>query len=132
MKDINIITLTGGLTKDAELKRANDTPVLTFSLGFNRALKRNGAYEDVANYIDCVLWGKLGEALVDKAVKGTQVSLQGELMHQKWQDKYGNNRYTYKIIVSNIRLHSRAGSTNSSAAQGQGAPKNDFDDDIPF
>jgi single-strand DNA-binding protein len=54
---INNVTLTGRMTKDAELRfTANGTPVASLTLAVNKRFKREDGPE--ADFINCVVWGK--------------------------------------------------------------------------
>ena len=64
MSDINCVTLTGRLTRDAELKYTqNGAAIVRFSMAVNRS-KRNGdgSWAEEASYFDCVYFGKGAES----------------------------------------------------------------------
>ena len=60
------ITIAGGLTRDATLRRTqNGDPILGFSVGVSEGRDKP------STYFDCSLFGKRGEALEQYLRKGT-------------------------------------------------------------
>ena len=86
MSDINCVTLTGRLTRDAELKYTqNGGAIVRFSIAVNRS-KRNadGSWADEASYFDCVYFGKGAESVNSYLSRGRQVAVSGELRQSRW------------------------------------------------
>jgi single-strand DNA-binding protein len=77
-------TVTGRITKDAELRQAGSQKVCAISIASNKK-DRNG--ESVATFIDASLWGKRGEAIVGFLRKGTNVTAVGELSKREHEGK---------------------------------------------
>lgn len=78
------ITIAGGLTRDAELRRTNDgSPVLSFSVGVD------DGYGDKKRsiYFECALFGKRAESLEMHLVKGTKVVVAGEFSTDEYKEK---------------------------------------------
>lgn len=120
MSDINIVMLTGNLTRDAELLGAvGGASVLKFGLASNRTVKnqQTDSYEDVPNFIDCTIFGKRADALADILTKGMRVSLEGELRYSSWQAKDGSRRSKLEVVVHNIILPPMAKSQDYSKPQ---------------
>jgi single-strand DNA-binding protein len=104
MTDLNVVVMTGRLTRDAELKyTAGGTPVTKFSIAVNRRRKVNDQWEDEANFFDVALWGKQGETLSQYLVKGKQVGIAGELRQERWE-KDGQNRSRVEVVAETIQL----------------------------
>ena len=65
---INRVTLTGNLTREPELRAtAGGTSVLQFGVAVNDRRKnaKTGEWEDVPNYIDCVMFGARAQAVAN-------------------------------------------------------------------
>lgn len=123
--DINVITIIGRLAREAELKYTNSgTPVCNFSIASNTSQKgQDGQYSDVGHFFDCVLWGKVGDALIQYLTKGQQVGIQGRLEQQKWQDQAtGQNRSKVVINVREIELLASVKGDSGQAPQRQQQP----------
>ncbi len=155
--DINLVTLVGRLTREAELKYTNSgLAVCKFSLAVNRRKRSGEQWTDEVSYFDVVLWGKQGEAIQQYLGKGKQIAVSGELRQNRWEQD-GQSRSKVEIVASNVQLLGGSGgnsgggsgnyggnrSENQSTAPSGGnsfggfkpassnGPEN-FEDDIPF
>lgn len=128
-KDINTVTLSGRLTRDMEVRATpSGTPIGTIGLAYNGSRKNHqtGAYEDVANFIDCTIIGSRANALQRFLTKGTPVVVSGELRYSSWE-RDGQKRSKHEIVVNEVKFF---GSRN---AQQPVEPQADvYDVDCPF
>ena len=84
--DINVVVLVGRLTRDCELKSTpQGTSVCRFSIAVNRRKRTGDRWEDEVSYFDVVLWGKSADTLKPYLQKGRQVSIEGELRQNRWE-----------------------------------------------
>ena len=62
---INRVVISGNLTRDGEIRAtAGGTTVLTFGVAVNdRRRNASGEWEDVPNFVDCVMFGTRADAL---------------------------------------------------------------------
>ncbi len=115
---INSVNLTGFLSTDCELRATTSGyAVCTFSVCVSDSVKnkQTGEYEDYPNFIDCVLYGKLGESLSPYLNKGSKVSIKGRLHQQRWKDKdTDKSRSRLEVVCESIELMSRNGSQDTS------------------
>lgn len=123
---INRVNISGNLTRDSELRAANNgTAILNFSVAVNdRRKNASGEWEDVPNYVDCVVFGTRATALHRMLKKGTKVAIEGKLRYSSWE-KDGAKRSKLEVIVDELEL------MNASKAK-QVAPADTYDDDLPF
>lgn len=137
---INRVCISGNLTRDPELRStAGGTSVMGFGVAVNERRKnaQTGEWEDYPNFVDCTLFGKRAEALVQYLSKGTKVAVEGRLHYSSWE-KDGQKRSKLGVIVDEIELMSRRdGEQHQSYAQQgyQQAPQVQeacYDEDIPF
>lgn len=109
MKDINACTFSGRLVRDIEVRSTKGgTPVGTFSIAYNGRKKnqQTGRYEDVPNFLDCVIYGARAQAIAQYLTKGTEVFVEGELQHSTWTDKKtGHNRSKHELSVNDIKFY---------------------------
>lgn len=95
---MNKVELMGRLVKDIELKKGkNDNVYGVFTLAVNR--KEN---KEIADFIDCVAFGKLAEIISEYTEKGNRIIVTGSLHFDRYQDKEGNNRVSTNIIVDDF------------------------------
>lgn len=103
--NINKVTLSGNLTRDAELRAtAGGTPVLSLGLAVGNRRKNpgTGAWEDEPYFFDCALYGARAEKLAPRLRKGAHVALEGKLTYRSWEDKAGNRRSKVEVLVAEI------------------------------
>lgn len=104
MNDMNTVSLTGRLTRDADLKYLqNGTPSAQFSLAVNGSRKTGSGWEDTVSYFDCSLYGKSAENIGAFLVKGKQVAITGELRQNRWEQD-GQSRSRVLVIIRTIML----------------------------
>lgn len=140
MSDINNVSLTGRLTRDPELRvTAGGTQLLSFTLAFNTSVRnrQTGEWDERSNFIDCTMFGRRAEALLNFLAKGQKVAIAGKLRYATW-DKDGQRHSKLDLIVDEIEfLGQRQGAAQPALApdtpQAPMPPVVDtFDEDIPF
>jgi len=124
---INVVTISGNLTRDPEFRMAKsgDGGVLTFSIAVNerRQNPQTNQWEDVPNFVDCVVFGKRATALGNILHKGLKVSISGKLRMSQWQDKStGKNRTKLDVVVSECEFMT-ARDAQQPMPQQQAAPQ---------
>lgn len=96
MTDLNVITLSGRITRDIGERDltylSTGNAKLTFSIAVNRSFQRNNEWVNEASYFDVVAWGKTAENLQRKIYKGLQCVISGSLKQDRWTDNNGQNR----------------------------------------
>ena len=137
---MNVLTVTGNLGQDAEVKPVNSTTVCNFSV----AAKSGFGDKAQTIWLDCALWGKQAEsALPGYLVKGQQVAVSGELSTFESEkgktylklrcnsvDLVGKKDDSAKPAPAPQKQESKPAPPNSSG--GYPEPDDDFPDDIPF
>lgn len=115
--NINRCELSGHVTRDGDLKATTGgTSVLAFGLAFNDR-KRNtqtGEWEDVPNFIDCVIFGKYAESMEPYITKGRHVYVAGKLRYSSWE-KDGGKRSKIELVVDTLDLASAPKQTKQAA-----------------
>lgn len=126
---INRATISGNLTRDAELRStASGTPVLSFTVAVNDRRKSNqtGEWEDVPNFIDCTLFGKYGQSIAQYMTKGAKVAVEGKLRWSQWE-RDGQKRSKVEVMAETVELMQRR---EAATAPADASPV--YDDEIPF
>ena len=145
---INRVNITGNLTRDPELRAtAGGTQILAFGVAVNDRRKnpQTGAWEDVPNFVDCIVFGQRAEAVSRFISKGSKVAIEGKLRFSAWETKEGQRRSKLEVVVDEIDFLSRQGQQVTSPAAeaakvadtpAYGAPRAPepefYDADIPF
>lgn len=122
---INSVVIAGNLVGDIETRTtATGFVVGRFTVAVNERVKRNGEWEDYANFFDCTLFGDRANKLAPYMGKGSKVAVSGRL-HQDRYEKDGQKRSRIGIIADQIEFMS--GRTEKASA----APEY-YDEDLPF
>ncbi len=139
----NLVVLTGRLTADPELKTtSNGLSVTTFSIAVDRRY-RSGE-ERQTDFINIVAWRQSAEFITKYFKKGSLIGIEGSIQTRRYQDKNGNNRTAFEVVVNNVQFVESK--RDGAAPAGDAAPVsysnadvNDFadlgdatDDDLPF
>ena len=96
---MNVITIAGGLGRDAEIKYLNNgDPICSFSVADSQGRDKGTIWWN------CSLFGKRGEALAQYLTKGQSVTVIGTITEREWQDKEGAKRKSMDVRVSEIAL----------------------------
>ncbi|MBE6811176.1 MAG: single-stranded DNA-binding protein [Ruminococcaceae bacterium] len=137
----NLVVLTGRLTADPELKTTpNGIPVTTFSIAVNRNYR--AGEEQQTDFINIVAWRQRAEFITKYFKKGSMIGIEGSIQTRRYQDKNGNNRTIFEVVVNNAQFveSKREGGTApvNEPESFTNADASDFteiggmDDDLPF
>lgn len=153
---INRVNISGNLTRDPEMRATQSgTQILSFGVAVNdrRRNPQSGEWEDVPNFIDCVVFGNRANALQRFLAKGMKVAIEGKLRWSQWE-KDGQKRSKIEVIVDEVEFLSRQSDSkahngqqsqqpnnytnqggygaNSGSQQPTGGYSEVYDEDIPF
>lgn len=120
---INHVAISGNLTRDAELRQAGSTSVLAFGVAVNDRRKNpsTGEWEDVPNFVDCIMFGNRAVSLAQYMTKGTKTAIEGRLRYSSWE-KDGQKRSKLEVIVDELEFMSRANQQAQQPAYTAPAP----------
>lgn len=112
MSNVNTVSISGALTRDAELKRgASGQAYLRFTLANHERSKdpATGRWtREHTNFVDCKVWGPRAEALAPILKRGVQAVVTGRLRFSRWTDSKGVARSGLEVAVGDIQLCSPA------------------------
>lgn len=146
MRDsLNSVTLSGNLGQNAEVRYTNNGLAITsFSLAVSKSRKQSdGSYKDVTSWVDCVMYGKRGEAMYGNGMlqKGVRLAIVGRL-HQNVWEKDGQRRSKLEVVVDNVvtmtaqrqqqQYQAVAAQQQYQATPQPAAYPGVYDEDIPF
>lgn len=144
--DLNKVQLIGNITQDIELKQTpSGQNVCSFSVATNRNwVDGSWIKQEVAEFHNIVLWGKLAEIAGQYLHKGKKVYIEGRLQTRSWEAQDGTKRYKTEIVWENMIMldgnrNSEAGAyqpwENITGAVKKSQPKKEEEisiEDIPF
>ena len=123
---INHVSISGNLTRDAELRRTqSDMAVLGFCVAVNDRRKnpRTGEWEDYPNFIDCAMFGNRADSIQKYLVKGSKVSIDGKLRWSQWE-RDGQKRSKIEVIVDELEFMSSRNADAQATGYSNQAPAN--------
>lgn len=139
---INRVMVTGNLTRDPEVRSTQSgMAIMRLGVAVNDRRKNNqtGEWEDVPNFIDCVMFGTRAENVSRYIRKGSKVAIEGKLRWSQWEDKQGGKRSKIEVVVDDLEFMSRDGGDggqrqSAPAKAAPAAPAADAyaQEDIPF
>ena len=155
---LNRVTISGNLTREPELRQTpSGYEILNVGVAVNdrRKNQQSGEWEDYANFVDVVVFGKRASSLSKILTKGMKVAIDGKLRYSSWEDKEGHKRSKLEVIAEDVDIMQRkgdgsggsygGGSGNYSGGGGNGSQNGSqpptgpsqgyddmYDDDIPF
>lgn len=118
VRSLNKVLLIGNLTRDPEIRyTANGTPVATFGLATNKAIKSDdGQNKELTEFHNIVAWGKMAEICQQILAKGMKVFIEGSLSTRSWDDDNGVTRYKTEIRVTDMILLDNKGKSGVGGA----------------
>lgn len=133
---LNKIILIGRTGKDPELKtlQSGDS-VCNFSLACSeKYTSKAGEKVETTEWFNVVAYRKLADICGQYLKKGALVYVEGKVKNEKWQDKDGNDRTGFKVVIEQMKmLGSKADGQAPAAGQDQGGGGYpDDESDVPF
>lgn len=99
--NLNQVFIAGNLTRDPETFNAagSGTTVAKFGIAINE-YSEHAEDKKRTTFVDCVCFGKRGEALAKYLEKGSPIFIRGRLSFSTWKDKdSGATRTKLNVVV---------------------------------
>lgn len=101
--EINVLTLSGRMTRDAEIRAVGDRNVAKFGFASNYYQGKNK--EEGTLFLDCEAWAEKADILAKYTKKGSALVLVGQLRMDSWDDKdSGQKRTKVFLDVRELKL----------------------------
>lgn len=127
---MNSVHIMGNLTRDPEVNYTKTgRAVASFSVAASNTYvdTATGEVKEQTAFINCVAWGKLGEA-VGTLHKGNRVFVEGRLNTRSYEAQDGSKRYVTEVISSFVGTSLMNDSTSNFDSFGETTDPAD----IPF
>ncbi len=143
MQNINVVVITGNLTRDPELRHTGGgTAVCELRVAVNGRRKDGEEWVDKPNYFNVTAFGGRADSAAKYLSKGKPVAVEGRLDWQEWEAKDGSGkRQGVKIIANSVQFLGQPSTNGNSASatdshdedrQPAGVGAGEGDEDIPF
>lgn len=100
---INVVVLGGRVVAQPDLKTTESgQPVTTIRLAVDRFAGKDR--EKQTDFIQLVLWRQTAEVACKYVKKGDQITVTGSLHTWQYEDRDGNQRSVYEVIVDRLEL----------------------------
>src|SRR5215207_5113806 len=102
----NKVQLIGNLGNAPEVKNTESgKKLVSFSVATNENY-RNAKGEKVTEtqWHNLVAWGKVADIAEKFLTKGSEVAIEGKLIHRSYSDKEGNKKYMTEVQVNELLL----------------------------
>lgn len=98
---MNTVQILGNLTRDPELRyTSSGKPVATFNVAAtNTYIDSNNETKEQTAFINCVAWGKIGEA-VGACKKGERLFVEGRIQTRSYEDSNGQKKYVTEVVAN--------------------------------
>ena len=102
----NRVQLIGNLGQDPEIKNLeNGNKMAKMSIATNETYKNaKGEYVTETQWHNVVAWGKVAEVAEKYLKKGSEVVVDGKLVHRNYNDKDGVKKYITEVELYNILM----------------------------
>lgn len=113
---INNVVLMGRLVATPELRNTpNGIAVLSFTIAVERSFARAGEQRQ-ADFIDCVAWRNTAEFISRYFQKGSMIAITGSIQTRTYDDKNGNKRKAFEIVVDQASFCGSKAETSTGGA----------------
>ena len=89
------VSIAGRLTKDAEYKKAGAYDMAAFTIAVSHG-------RDKTSFIDCQVWGKRFEIILEAYKKGLLVMVAGDAEYTTYETDDGQKRKQLRVNVNNF------------------------------
>jgi single-strand DNA-binding protein len=101
------ISITGNIGRDPELRQAGTSQVLKFSVADSEYIYVKGGEEAASQWYSCEVWGKQAERLAAILVKGTKVTVYGQLVQRPYTSKAGKEGISMDVKDGRVSIVSK-------------------------
>ena len=110
-----VLTISGYLGRDPELKTINQSQVASFSVGVNTG-------KDETTWVNCSVWGKRADVVMTYFKKGGKVTIAGSGKLRTYENKDGLPGSSLDMEVSDFTLPAREEGSTSAPSRGEDLP----------
>ena len=99
---MNIVVLSGRLTKDIEVKEFGETKVITNTIAVYRCKDKNN--NPITDFIEFKAFNGVANILSNYCKKGSKIEIKGQLQVDMWKDEENNPHSKTIVYADSIGL----------------------------
>lgn len=128
---MNSVQLLGNLARDSEVRYTQTGRVVaTFTVAAsNTYIDSNNETKEQTAFVNCVAWGKLGEA-VGNYRKGNRLFVDGRIQTRSYETQDGQKKYVTEVVASFVGVSALNDAATESNFDNFADDKND--ENVPF
>jgi single-strand DNA-binding protein len=116
---VNIVIMNGRLAATPEAIKINERTKVKFRMANKRKYRaKDGDLKEITTWVDVECWGPLAENVAKYCIQGQEVTVNGRLAIEPWEDKEGNKRTSTKINANDVIFGNKPREALESAATG--------------
>lgn len=102
----NKVQLIGNLGQNPEVRTFDNGKVMAkFSLATSESYRDSSGKKILeTQWHNIVAWGPIVKTIEKYLVKGSEIALEGKLMHKVYDDKEGNKKYFTEVLMNDMVL----------------------------
>ena len=125
-KSMNIVIMSGRTTKEPEIKTfSSGSKLASFTLAVDRMTKEG----KTAVFFDCKAWGKQAETVERYVKKGQPLAVTGELQTRSYEDREGNKRKAFEIVVNRVEFLGKGNDSQEGAGERRENARREIEED---
>ena len=131
---MNVLNITGNLTRDPESRQVGDKTVCNFTVAVNRRGQKDANGNNIADFFRVSAWGKTGESCQKYLSKGRKVGVTGSVSVHPYLAQDGTAKANLEVFASDVEFLSSGNNseqaTSSASDTSGGTPVET--DELPF
>lgn len=127
------ISLVGTVLQEPTNRQVNNSTVFTMKVAVNTTKKQEGSPYPASDVYDVSVWGKPGEALINRVKLKTKVWVAGDFMlGEPWKDRSGKEHTSLRVTASHVKILSGGGGYNNNNNNNNNTQSANAEDGDPF
>lgn len=99
----NTSTIIGNICRDPEQRfLPSGVSVTNTAIAVNRKYTKDGQEVEEVSFVDCTIWGELGDNIAASINKGDRVIAMGRLHQSNWEGPTGEKRSKLELVVDEM------------------------------
>jgi single-strand DNA-binding protein len=102
----NQVTLIGTVGKDPEVTyHSNGSVIAKFSIATEKSWKdKTGAWQKKTTWVSTQCWGTLAQLVEKEVHKGMNLSIEGHIANDSWEDAQGVKKYSTYVQIETVAV----------------------------